>query len=185
MPYPEELKKLIKIVEGTRAERVARKKAGEEVTFLTLEQRKERLKYHPDFQEEGRRALRVGPSKGYAIAHEFADLLEARSRIDPNKVDLSRWDLETDVLVRLDIDHHFRADDFGLLTELAAGVPDKRVYLFPRRSAGSDAPVRSFATQLGRVLGANLTKNQLRAILSDNARALLKISPSESPRASQ
>ncbi len=99
MPYPEELKKLIKIVEGTRAERVARKKAGEEVPFLSLEQRKERLKHHPDFQEEGRRPLKVGASKGYAIAHEFADLLEARSRIDPNKVDLSRWDLETDVLV--------------------------------------------------------------------------------------
>lgn len=99
MPYPEELKKLIKIVEGTRAERVARKKAGEEIPFLSLEQRKQRLNYHPDFQEEGRRPLKVGPSKGYAIAHEFADLLEAKSRIDPNKIDLSRWDLETDVLV--------------------------------------------------------------------------------------
>jgi succinate dehydrogenase/fumarate reductase flavoprotein subunit len=99
MPYPEELKKLIKIVEGTRAERVARKKAGEEIPFLSLEQRKQRLNHHPDFQEEGRRPLKVGPSKGYAIAHEFADLLEARSRIDPNKIDLSRWDMETDVLV--------------------------------------------------------------------------------------
>jgi succinate dehydrogenase / fumarate reductase flavoprotein subunit/L-aspartate oxidase len=99
MPYPEELKKLIKIVESTRAERVAKKKRGEEVPFLSLDARKERLKFHPDFKEEGRRPLKVGPSKGYAIAHEFADLLEARSRVDPNRIDLGSVDLETDVLV--------------------------------------------------------------------------------------
>ena len=99
MPYPSELKELIKVVESTRAERVERKKSGEEIPFLDLDQRKERLKYHPDFQEEGRRELKVGTSKGYRVAHEFADLLEATSRVDPNAVDLSNPAYETDVLV--------------------------------------------------------------------------------------
>ena len=70
MPYPPQLKELIKVVEKTRAERVERKKAGKEVPFLSLDERKEMLRHHPDFKEEGRRALKVGPNKGYQIAHE-------------------------------------------------------------------------------------------------------------------
>ncbi|MBU8934776.1 MAG: FAD-binding protein [candidate division Zixibacteria bacterium] len=99
MPYPEELKKLIKVVESTRAERVERKKANEEVPFLSLDERHEMLKNHPDVKEEGRREVQVGPSKGYRIAHEIADLLEATSRVDPAKVDLGKVDIETDVLI--------------------------------------------------------------------------------------
>ncbi|MBD3403195.1 FAD-binding protein [candidate division GN15 bacterium] len=99
MPYPEKLKKLIKVVESTRAERVERKKNNQEVPFLSLDERKEMLKHHPDIKEEGRRELQVGPSKGYRIAHEMADLLEAKSRVEPEKIDLSKVDYETDVLV--------------------------------------------------------------------------------------
>ncbi|MBW2527733.1 MAG: FAD-binding protein [Deltaproteobacteria bacterium] len=99
MPYPQSLKELIKVVEKTRPERVERKKAGKEVPFLSLDERKEMLNHHPDFKEEGRRELQVGPSKGYKIAHEMADLLEAKSRLDPDKIDLSKPDIETDLLV--------------------------------------------------------------------------------------
>ncbi len=99
MPYPPQLEELIKVVEKTRPERVARKKAGEEVPFLSLDERKEMLQSHPDFKEEGRRELKVGTSRGYAIAHEMADLLEAKSRVDPAKVDLGNPDIDTDVLV--------------------------------------------------------------------------------------
>ncbi|MBD3331388.1 FAD-binding protein, partial [candidate division GN15 bacterium] len=99
MPYPEELKQLIKKVEATREARVERKKNNEEVPFLSLDEREEMLKYHPDVKQEGRRELKVGPSKGYAVAHEMADMLEARSRVEPEKVDLSKIDYETDVLV--------------------------------------------------------------------------------------
>jgi succinate dehydrogenase/fumarate reductase flavoprotein subunit len=99
MPYPEQLKKLIKVVESTRAERVARKQGGEAVPFLSLDERKKRLNYHPDFKEEGRRPLKVGVSKDYRVAHELADVLEAYSRLNPDKVDVSQADLETDVLV--------------------------------------------------------------------------------------
>ncbi|PIU84421.1 MAG: succinate dehydrogenase/fumarate reductase flavoprotein subunit [Deltaproteobacteria bacterium CG_4_9_14_3_um_filter_44_9] len=99
MPYPQELKELIKVVEKTRPERVARKKKNEEVPFLSLEERKKILDYHPDFREEGRREIKVGPSKGYRIAHEMVDMLEAKSRVNPDLVDLSQVDYETDVLV--------------------------------------------------------------------------------------
>ena len=57
MPYTPELEELIKKVEATRPERVERKKRGEEVPFLDLDERKERLRFHPDFQEDGRREL--------------------------------------------------------------------------------------------------------------------------------
>ena len=100
MPYTEELKSLIKVVEKSRRERVAQKKRGEEFPKMSPDEADEILKkYHPDYKEEGRRELKVGPSKGYRIAHEFADLLEAWSRINPDRIDLSRADMETDVLI--------------------------------------------------------------------------------------
>ena len=99
MPYPEELKKLIKVVEKTRPERVARKREGKEFPTMSLAEREEMLKYHPDYNEEGRREIKVGPSKGYRIAHEFVDLVEAKSRVDPDAVDLSQVDAQTDILI--------------------------------------------------------------------------------------
>jgi succinate dehydrogenase/fumarate reductase flavoprotein subunit len=100
MAYTPELMQLIKKVEKTRPDRVARKKAGEEFPALSLEERAERLEaYHPDYRAGGLRELRVGPSKGYALAWEFANLLEAKSRVDPDKIDLNEVHYSTDVLV--------------------------------------------------------------------------------------
>jgi len=99
MPYTPELKKFIKIVEKTRAQRVAKKRRGEEFPPMSLKEREEILKYHPDFKEEGRSEIKIGPNKGYRIATEMVSLLHAPSRVDPDKVDLSVIDYETDVLV--------------------------------------------------------------------------------------
>ncbi|MBI5249521.1 MAG: FAD-binding protein [Desulfomonile tiedjei] len=100
MGYPQELMDVIKRVEKTRPARVAKKKAGEEFPALTLDQRKDRLeKYHPDFRSGALREVKVGPSKGYALAQEIADTFEARSRVDPDKIDLNEIHYETDVLV--------------------------------------------------------------------------------------
>ncbi len=93
------MKALIKVVESTRAERVERKKAGKEIPFLDLDQRKDRLKHHPDFKDEGRRELKIGPNKGYAIAHEVADVIESKSRVEFDRVNLENPDIVTDVLV--------------------------------------------------------------------------------------
>jgi succinate dehydrogenase / fumarate reductase flavoprotein subunit/L-aspartate oxidase len=99
MSYTPELKELIKVVEQTRSERVALKKRGGEFPMMSLQERERMLSYHPDYKEEGRRALKVGPSKGYRVAHEFADILEAWSRVKPEQVDLSKVTMETDVLI--------------------------------------------------------------------------------------
>ncbi len=100
MPYTEDLKELIKRVEATRTARVERKQRGDEYPMLSLQEREQRLeKYHPDFVEGARTEIRVGPNKGYAISPEIVDLLEAKSRVDPDKVDLTRIDYETDVLI--------------------------------------------------------------------------------------
>ena len=100
MPYTPELRELIKVVEKTRPERVALKRRGEEFSTMSLEERDEILKrYHPDYRQGGRRALRVGVNKGYVIPDEFADILEAWSRVEPDKVDLSVPAIETDVLI--------------------------------------------------------------------------------------
>jgi succinate dehydrogenase/fumarate reductase flavoprotein subunit len=100
MPYPESLKTLIEKVESTRPARVERKKNGQEFPPLKLEERDPVLRnFHPDFIEGTRREIKVGPSKGYAISNEFVDLLEAKSRMNPDLVNLSEPDFDTDVLV--------------------------------------------------------------------------------------
>jgi succinate dehydrogenase / fumarate reductase flavoprotein subunit/L-aspartate oxidase len=100
MGYPPELRERIKTVVETRPERLKRKARGEEYPSLTLAEREEILRaYHPDYQPESRREIRVGPNKGYAVYHEIVDLLEAKSRIDPEAIDLSKVTDETDVLV--------------------------------------------------------------------------------------
>ncbi|MBT4511069.1 MAG: FAD-binding protein, partial [Chloroflexi bacterium] len=100
MEYPESLKNLIKKVEETRPDRVEKKKAGIEIPAMTLDERAVLLEaHHPDYIQGTRRDLKIGPSKGYAVAHEFADMLESKSRVDPDKIDLSQIDYETDVLV--------------------------------------------------------------------------------------
>ncbi len=90
----------MKKVEATRPERVEQKKSGYEFPALSLEDREKVLyTFHPDVKEEGRREIKIGPNKGYRICHEMVDLLEAKSRVEPEKVDLSKPDYETDVLV--------------------------------------------------------------------------------------
>src|SRR5512139_413219 len=100
MPYTRELKELIKKVEATRPARIEKKRRGVEFPLLSLKEREERLrKYHPDFREGSRKEIRIGPSKGYAISPEIVDLLEAKSRVNPDLIDLNRVAYETDILV--------------------------------------------------------------------------------------
>ncbi|MCI0512171.1 FAD-binding protein [candidate division KSB1 bacterium] len=100
MSYTAALKELIKVVEKTRPERVARKKQNQEFEAIPVAQRENILKqYHPDFIPGTRREIKVGPSKGYAISNEYVDILEAKSRVAPDQVDLSQIAYTTDVLV--------------------------------------------------------------------------------------
>jgi succinate dehydrogenase/fumarate reductase flavoprotein subunit len=100
MAYTRELKELIKRVEATRPARVEKKKRGEEFPLLSLKEREERLKkYHPDFKEGARREIRVGPNKGYAISPEIVDVLEAKSRVNPDVINLTKIAYETDIFI--------------------------------------------------------------------------------------
>ena len=100
MGYTPELKALIEKVEKTRPERLQMSRKGENYPALDLDEREDVLsKFHPDYQQEGRRTLKVGSNKGDTFQDEVADLLESRSMIKPENVDLSNPDYNTDVLV--------------------------------------------------------------------------------------
>jgi len=100
MPYTSELKELIKRVNATRPLRIEKKRRGEEFRMLSLKEREERLrKYHPDFKEGSRKEIRIGVNQGYAISPEIVDLLEAKSRVNPDAIDLEKIAYETDVLI--------------------------------------------------------------------------------------
>ena len=55
--YPDFFEPYIKKVEQTRPARVEKRKKGEEFPFMSLQERQEMLKYHPDYKEEGRLSL--------------------------------------------------------------------------------------------------------------------------------
>jgi succinate dehydrogenase / fumarate reductase flavoprotein subunit/L-aspartate oxidase len=100
MGYTPELEELIKRVEATRPTRIDMARRGENYLALSLEERSDVLNhYHPDYQKEGRRVVRVGPNKGGLFQKEVADLLESRSMIRPENADLSQPDFDTDILI--------------------------------------------------------------------------------------
>lgn len=95
MPYPESMRQSLQLLEASRAERM-----NEVFPRMTPEEKTDLLqKYHPDFRPEGMREIRVGPNRGDRTPNEFADMLEARSRIDQRRIDLTRIDHDVDVLV--------------------------------------------------------------------------------------
>ena len=100
MAYTPEMKELIKKVEATRPARVERSRRNEDYPALSLKERGEVLdQYHPDYQKDGKREVRVGPNKGDIFQDQVAELLEAKSVIRPESVDFSNIDYETDILV--------------------------------------------------------------------------------------
>lgn len=93
--YSDEMAKSIERLHSTRQERMK-----QQIPRLSPEEKAGILKqYHPDYRTEKMRTLKVGASAGSRTPHEFADLFEAYSKIDPKKIDLSKIDYETDVLV--------------------------------------------------------------------------------------
>lgn len=95
MYYTPEMLESMKRVEKTREARLK-----QELELLDPLEKVELLEtFHPDYLEEIFRKLKVGPSKGEMTPHEFVDLFEAYSAIDPYKFDLSQVDYDVDVLV--------------------------------------------------------------------------------------
>jgi succinate dehydrogenase / fumarate reductase flavoprotein subunit/L-aspartate oxidase len=100
MSYTPELQELIKKVEQTRPARIERAKSGEAFPALTLEERQDRLqRFHPDYRNDAKRPLTVGPNKGDIVPNELADLLESHTRLDLDATRLKHVDIDTDVLI--------------------------------------------------------------------------------------
>ena len=100
MAYTSELKQLIKRVEETRPQRLVRRKEGLEFSRMSLAEKENRLRtFHPSYKEGSLQELKVGPSKGYSVPPEICEILESWSRVDPDRIDLSKIAFETDILI--------------------------------------------------------------------------------------
>ncbi len=100
--YPEYMMESIKKVEQTRAKRLEMvKKHGKMIFPKMSEEEREYIlsNFHPDYKEDARRVVNVGPNKGEKLTTEISDLLESYSRVQFEKLDLSKPDFETDVLI--------------------------------------------------------------------------------------
>ena len=93
--YTAQMRELIKKVEETRPKRL-----GIEFPRMTHEERIEVLNgYHPDYSDKGFRNIKVGVNKGDKIPQELADLIEAKSRLSKEELDLNRIKYDVDVLI--------------------------------------------------------------------------------------
>ncbi len=99
--YPEYMQDSLKKVVASRNRRFEVAKSGKPVfPPMTADEREEVLtKFHPDYKQEARRKVRLGPNKGESITTEVADMLESHSRIKPDMFDLDNPEYETDLLI--------------------------------------------------------------------------------------
>ncbi|OYD14912.1 succinate dehydrogenase/fumarate reductase flavoprotein subunit [candidate division WOR-3 bacterium JGI_Cruoil_03_44_89] len=92
--YPEHMYELIKVVEKTRP-----KRKDYTPKAMTMEEREEVLKLHPDFAPGGKSEIKVGQNKGDIAPNEVVDLLEAYPLIEAGEIDLKKPDYTTDMLI--------------------------------------------------------------------------------------
>lgn len=92
--YPEDMRKIIEKVEKTREKRLSYTPPA-----MSMKERDEVLKIHPDFAPGGKREIQVGPNKGERGSNEVVDLLEAYPLVNASDIDLSRVDYETKILI--------------------------------------------------------------------------------------
>ena len=92
--YPEYMLESIERVHATRAKRMEEGPPP----AMSMEEREEVLRFHPDYAPGGKRPLNVGPNKGDIAPNEVADLLEAYPAVDASRLDLSA-DIDVDILI--------------------------------------------------------------------------------------
>ena len=98
--YTQDMLESIKKVEATRAERLAKVKAGENPRRMTADEKDAVLAaFHPDYITSQFETLKMGPNKGEKVPLELAEILQANSRINPADIDLSNPDYDVDVLI--------------------------------------------------------------------------------------
>lgn len=93
--YCEDLKKSLELIEGAREKNIVT-----EPPRMSPQEKEELLSsYHPDYKKDEFKTLKIGANKDEKVPKELADILQAHSRITPESVDLTKADLETDVLI--------------------------------------------------------------------------------------
>ncbi|MGL4987496.1 MAG: FAD-dependent oxidoreductase [Treponemataceae bacterium] len=93
--YTDQMQESMKKVAANRV-----KNAAFEPERMTADQKTKLLAtFHPDYRVSEFAELKIGPNKGEKVPIELADLLQGKSRIDMSKIDLSKADYETDVLI--------------------------------------------------------------------------------------
>jgi len=93
--YPAYMEESIHKVEASREKRLkeTRPRIGDQEKAALL------TEFHPDFIKEGMRPLLVGPNQGEPAPNEVAGVLEGNSRVNPDKINLSKVDHDVDVLI--------------------------------------------------------------------------------------
>lgn len=93
--YPASMQESIKKLEATRDFRLK-----QEIPRLSFAEREKLLHaYHPDYRPEANGVVRLGANKGQKLTLKLVELLESKSRLNPDKIDLSKLDYDVDVLV--------------------------------------------------------------------------------------
>jgi len=92
--YPEYMRKLIDVVNQTRP-----KRRDYTPKAMTMQERDEVLKVHPDYAPGGKRTISIGPNKGDTAPNEVADLLEAYPLITGTEIDPTKPDFSVDLLI--------------------------------------------------------------------------------------
>ena len=93
--YGNQLDEAAKIVAAKREENLKFEHAR-----LTADEKDDLLKkFHPDRIPEQFAEIKIGPNKGQKAPLELLEMLQAKPRIEPEKIDLNHVDYESDVLV--------------------------------------------------------------------------------------
>ncbi len=93
--YPEHMQGSLGLVEKTRPSRI-----GKTLPFMTADEKEEILReWHPDYKEEAKRPLGIGPNRGDVMPHEVAAIFEAHPLIAQDMIDLTDVDYDVDILI--------------------------------------------------------------------------------------
>ena len=93
--YGKEFEESLKAVAAAREANIAYEPAR-----MTAKEKEDLLAaYHPDYKKSEFRELRVGANKGENLPHELCDMLEAKSRVKAEDIDLDHPTYDVDVLI--------------------------------------------------------------------------------------
>ncbi len=93
--YSKEFQDSLKKVEAARKENIAL-----EPNRMTAKEKEDLLAaYHPDYKKSEFETLKIGPNKGESVPKELCGLLQAKSRITEEDVDLNNIKYDVDVLI--------------------------------------------------------------------------------------